>query len=414
MQINKNIHSFFARIPQKTQGDKNIWACVTLLYLFSMLFVYSASGFINDIDQTRFQHYLGRQFLFILLSVLVMYFTHRIRYTLYAKIAPVLLGISVLLLLYTLLFGLTINNGIRWVKIPILNVTFQTSDLAKTALIIFLASQLADKKDKLHHFKQGFLPMGICVVVVSALVAPSNLSTALIIVASAVTLLFIGGAKATHLIMFFGSIFVLPVVILITIAVTHYDKTDNRALPLPTYLNVNRLPVWIKRIQSYLYDHGGEDNYQADQAKIAIRNGGLLGKGPGKSDQKYFLPLAYSDFIYAIIIEEYGMVTGIFIVCLYLLLLFRCLVILRRCTDLFGGLLAIGLGGMLVIQAMVNICTNLSMIPVTGIGLPLISMGGSSYVLTGLSIGIILSVARCTAKKQKNEAFQILQARTTV
>lgn len=396
MSVNLYILPFFQRIKRKARGDKSIWACVIILFIFSILVVYSTSGFLKDVNPKRFGHYLTKQMIFISVGILIVYLGHILNYLIYGRFAMVAFVVANILLLYTLLFGVNINDGTRWVRIPGVNLTFQSSDFAKLALILFLSRFLFKHRGRMGDFRRSFLPMLLSILCVAILIAPSNLSTAVIVILTGFVLLFIGRARITHLVLSFTLVLLLPIGILLGLSELYYDKEIHGMKPLPEYLQVSRVPVWIKRVQSYMHKEQGVShmNFQNQQANIAIVRGGLFGVGPGNSTQKYFLPLAYSDFIYAIIVEEYGLFAGIFIIGIYLFFLYRCIMIFRRCPHGFGGILCIGLSLIFVFQALVSILVNVDLAPTTGIGLPLISMGGSSYVFNCLSIGIILSIAR--------------------
>jgi cell division protein FtsW len=382
----------------KTKGDKAIWAIVLVLALISMLVVYSSTGLLAyKYNRGNTEIYLFKQIMFIIVGMAVIYFSHRVNYTLYSRVARILFLISIPLLIYTLFFGVSLNEGSRWIRLPIINLTFQTSDLAKLALFMYLSRLLSKKQDKIKDFKQGFLPVMLPVVVICVLIAPANLSTALLVGATSMMLMFIGRVNTKHLLMTIG-IVAIPVVILVSIAVAYYDKAEGKSKELPAVFEVARLPTWIKRVQNFVYDNKDADNkdanYQSDQAKIAIAKGGMLGLGPGNSETRNFLPHPYSDFIFAIIIEEYGIVGGAFIILIYLLFLLRSIRVFKKCPYAFGAFLALGLSFTLVIQALINMAVNVNLFPVTGVTLPLVSMGGSSFLFTCLSIGIILSVAR--------------------
>jgi cell division protein FtsW len=334
--------------------------------------------------------------MFIIVGMAVIYFSHRVNYTLYSRVARILFLISIPLLIYTLFFGVRLNEGSRWIRLPIINLTFQTSDLAKLALFMYLSRLLSKKQDKIKNFKQGFIPVMLPVVIICILIAPANLSTALLVGATSMLLMFIGRVSMKHLLMTVG-LLAIPVIILITIATAYYDKEEGKTKDLPAILEVGRLPTWIKRVQNFVYDSKQTDkdeNYQVNQAKIAIAKGGMLGLGPGNSETRNFLPHPYSDFIFAIIIEEYGIIGGAFIIFIYLLFLLRSIRVFRKCPYAFGAFLALGLSFTLVIQALINMAVTVNLFPVTGVTLPLVSMGGSSFLFTCLSIGIILSVAR--------------------
>ena len=272
----------------------------------------------------------------------------------------------------------------------------QTSDLAKLALFMYLSLQLSRKQNVIKDFKKGFLPIVIPVVIICALIAPANLSTALLVGATSFMLMFIGRVNTKHLLMSIG-IALIPVVFLFTLAIGTYDKAAHKSKELPAILSGGRIPTWISRIQTFVYSNKEDENeklYQINQAKIAIANGSWLGRGPGNSEARNFLPHSYSDFIYAIIIEEYGLFGAAFMIFIYLLFLYRCIRLYRKCPYAFGAFLALALSFTLVIQAIANMGVAVNVFPNTGVTLPLVSMGGSSFLFTCLSIGIILSVAR--------------------
>ncbi len=384
-------------LHEKAKGDKVIWAIVILLALVSVLTVYSSTGLLAyKMNKGNTEFYLFKQIAFIAIGIGVIYFMHRVNYTFFSRLAIILFLLSIPLLLYTLFYGVRLNEGSRWIRLPIIHLTFQTSDLAKLALFMYLSRQLSRKQEVIKQWKPGFLPIIIPVAIICALIAPANLSTALLLGSCCLMLMFIGRVKAKHLLLTIG-ISLIPVVILVSIAMAYYDKKEEKCKDLPAILQVSRIPTWIKRVQNFMYsskDVDRDDNYQVNQAKIAIAKGGVLGLGPGNSEQRNFLPHPYSDFIYAIIIEEYGLVGGAFIIFIYLVFLFRSIRLFRKCPYAFGAFLALGLSFTLVIQALVNMAVNVNLFPVTGVTLPLVSMGGSSFLFTCVAIGIILSVAR--------------------
>ena len=275
-------------------------------------------------------------------------------------------------------------------------MTFQTSDLAKLALFMYMSRQLSRKQNVIKDFKKGFLPIIIPVIIICLLIAPSNLSTALLIGGTSILIMFIGRVNTRHL-LFTMLILLIPVAVLFAVAVSTYDKKENRATELPAVFSAGRVPTWIGRIQTFMYSNKEDVNekmYQINQAKIAIAKGSWFGLGPGNSQARNFLPHSYSDYIFAIILEEYGLLGGTFMVFIYLLFLYRCIRLYRKCPYAFGAFLALALSFMLVIQAIANMGVNVNIFPNTGVTLPLVSMGGSSFLFTCLSIGIILSVAR--------------------
>jgi cell division protein FtsW len=264
---------------------------------------------------------------------------------------------------------------------------------------MYLSRLLSKKQEVIKDFKKGFLPVIIPVAIVCILIAPANLSTALLIGATSMMLMFIGRARGKHLLFTIG-LALIPVLILICAAVVRHKSNDGTIETVKTegrsHLFV-RVDTWINRVETFIYggkETNDEDSYQVNQAKIAIAKGGWIGLGPGNSQQRNFLPHPYSDFIYAIIIEEYGLVGGAFVIFIYLLFLFRSIRIFKKCPFAFGAFLALGLSFTLAIQALANMAVNVNLFPVTGVTLPLISMGGSSFLFTCLAIGIILSVAR--------------------
>ena len=383
-------------LASRTKGDRVIWAIVIILTLVSLLVVYSSTGSLAYKYSKSTESYLFKQFAFIILGVIIIYFAHRVNYTIYSRVALILFLIAIPLLIYTYFFGATLNEGSRWIKLPVINMTFQTSDLAKLALFMYLSRQLSKKQKVIKDFKKGFLPIIIPVAIICLLIAPANLSTAMLVAGTSFMLMFIGRVNTKHIVLTIA-IALLPIMILFLVAVKYYDKEEGKSKDLPALFSSGRVPTWISRIQTYVFSGKGDANeksYQINQAKIAIASGGWFGRGPGNSNARNFLPHSYSDFIYAIILEEYGLLGGAFIVFIYLLFLYRCIRLYRKCPFAFGAFLALALSFTLVIQAFANMGVNVNVFPNTGVTLPLVSMGGSSFLFTCLSIGIILSVAR--------------------
>lgn len=385
-----------SNLASKTKGDKFIWAIVVILTLASLLVVYSSTGSLAYKYSKSTESYLFKQFAFIVLGVMLIYFAHRVNYTIYARVAKILFLISIPLMIYTLLFGSRLNSANRWITLPVINMTMQTSDLAKLALFMYLSLQLSRKQDVIKDFKKGFLPIIIPVGIICLLIAPANLSTALLVGATSLLLMFIGRINTKHILATIG-IGLVPVILLVSVAVKYYDKVEQKQKELPAIFSGGRIPTWISRIQTFIYTDKNTDSeklYQTNQAKIAVANGGWIGKGPGNSTQRNFLPHSYSDFIYAIIIEEYGFLGASFMMFIYLLFLYRCIRVYRKCPFAFGAFLALALSFTIVIQAIANMGVAVNAFPNTGVTLPLVSMGGSSFLFTCLSIGIVLSVAR--------------------
>jgi len=402
IRFNEIGNSFNTRnLLSKTKGDKVIWALVVLLALVSLLAVYSATGSLAYKNyKGNTEVYLFKQVAFILVGILVIYFAHLVNYTLYSRVATILFLLVIPLLIYTLFFGVRMNEGSRWIRLPLINMTMQTSDLAKLALFMYIARMLSKKQDVIKSFKKGYLPVIMPVFIVCALIAPANLSTALLLGASCMLLLFIGRASSKHLLLTVG-LALIPIVFLIMAAVIRHKQGDDDVATAAQKKGSSglftRVDTWIGRVENFIYSGKEADNdemYQVNQAKIAIAKGGILGVGPGNSETRDYLPQAYNDFIFAIIIEEYGFVGGIFIVFVYLVFLYRCIRIFKRCPYAFGAFLALGLSFTLAIQAIANMAVTVNLFPVTGVTLPLVSMGGSSFIFTCLAIGIILSVAR--------------------
>lgn len=385
------------------KGDRYIWSCAILLSIISMLVVYSATGSLAyKMNHGNTETYLLKQIFFIGLGLCFIFLIHRLNYALFSRISLLFYIFSLILLMYTLFFGAEINDGSRWIRVPVINLTIQSSDVGKLALYMFISRQLSRTQDKVNDFKHGYLPLIIPIVLTCGLILPANLSNAALTFATSLMLLFIGRVRLKFLLGTIGCA-LIPVIILILTAVTTYHKADPNIDATTTTENTGgglfkRAATWNSRVQHFLYHDGSEDkdgDYQANQAKIAIANGSLMyGLGPGNSQQRNFLPQAYNDFIYSIIIEEYGLIGGFFILFIYLFFLYRCIRIFRRCPFAFGAFLALALSFTLVIQALANMMVNVNLMPVTGVTLPLISMGGSSYLFTCISIGIILSVSR--------------------
>ena len=382
----------------RARGDKYIWGIVLLLSLISILVVYSATGSLAyKMYRGNTSIYLFKQVSFTMLGLMVIYFLHRINYTIFSRIAALLFWISIPLLIYTLFFGARINEGSRWIKLPVINMTIQTSDFAKLALFMYISRQMSKRQETIKDFKKGFLPVITPVIVICALIMPANLSNALLTGATSLLLMFIGRVSLRHILLTIG-LALIPVAFIVSVAVMTYDKKQVTADKLETaekMKSVGRFGTWVKRVQDFMYAKDTEVPYQVQQAKIAIANGGVvMGLGPGNSRQRNYLPQAYNDFIFSVIIEEYGLLGAAFIMVVYIIFLFRCIRIFRKCPYAFGAFLALGLSFTMIIQALANMAVNVNLVPVTGVTLPLVSMGGSSYLFMCASIGIILSVAR--------------------
>jgi len=376
----------------RTKGDKVIWTIVIFLSLVSLLAVYSSTGSLAYRTQGgRTEYYLIKQLTVLALGILIIYFAHRVNYTIYSRVAQIGFIISIPLLIYTLAFGSNINDASRWIRLPVINLTFQTSDIAKLAIFMYVSRQLSKRQHVIQDFKKGFLPIIIPVGIICLLIMPANMSTALLLGASCMLLCFIGRVPVKFLLSMMA-LGIGLVMLLFMVAKLTGEKM--------------RTETWEKRIESFMADDHSEAPYQVQQANIAIAGGGLFGKGPGNSEQRNFLPHPYSDFIYAIIIEEYGMFGAFLILAAYMLLLLRSIRIYKNCPYAFGAFLALGLSVTLVIQALTNMAVNVHLFPVTGVTLPLVSMGGSSVLFTSLAIGIILSISRSVDEMEIKKAEQ--------
>ncbi|GIV34252.1 MAG: cell division protein FtsW [Chitinophagales bacterium] len=370
---------------QQLRGDRVIWLVVFFLSVFSLLAVYSSTGTLAyKYQQGNTEYYLLKHLSILILGLLLMYGAHLIDYRYYSRISQLLLYASVPLLIITYFTGTELNEARRWITLPVINLSFQTSDLAKLALIMFLARVLSKKQQIIYDFKNAFLPVILPVLIICVLIAPANLSTSLMLFATSILIMFIGRVRLMHIAATIGIMITALSLMLLLIMMTP-DK--------------GRVGTWKSRIEGYMNDN--QEPYQVTQSKIAIAKGGLLGKGPGNSHQRNFLPHPYSDFIYAIIIEEYGLLGGAFVLFLYLLLFFRTIKIMVKSPNAFGSLLAVGLGISLTIQAIINMAVAVNLVPVTGQTLPLVSMGGTSLFFTSIGVGIILSVSRYNEECKK-------------
>jgi cell division protein FtsW len=371
------------------KGDKVIWTVVLLLSLLSILVVYSAVvALAYRYKEGDTASYLIKHVFIMGSGLFLMYLIHKVKYSYFSRISQIAIFLAAPLLLYTLLKGVSAGDASRWLAIPGTSLTFQTSDFAKLALITYVARMLSIKQDVIKDFKQAFIPIIVPIGIICVLIFPANFSTAAMLFLNCFILMFIGRMNAKHLWILIGSgIIMLGLVLLII-----WNFPD--AIP--------RGRTWKARIENFSKGDS-ESNFQAEQAKIAIATGGIIGKGPGNSIQRNFLPQASSDFIYAIVIEEWGLISAIIIVFLYIVLLFRGIRIANKSEKTFGSLLAVGLTFSLVFQAMINMAVAVNLFPVTGQPLPLISMGGTSIWFTSIALGMILSVSRETDNEEKGE-----------
>jgi len=363
------------KILNNTKGDRWIWLVVILLSVISVLAVYSSTGTLAYKQGKATETILFKHMLMIFGGIALMYISHKLDYRYYAGISKVLMAITIPLLAFTLLFGNHVNDASRWIAIPGTGFTFQTSDLAKLALITYLARLLSRKQENIKDVKKAFVPIMGSTCIVFVLIALANLSTALMLFGVSVLLLIIGriSIKQIAVVCLAGAVLLAGVMLLGPRRHTYYSRIN--AFMHPEKANPDK-------------------SFQSEHAKIAIATGGIFGKGPGNSTERNYLPQSYSDFIYATIVEEYGMIGGIILVGLYLFLLYRCVKIVTKAPKAFGALLAAGLSFSLTIQAFANMAIAVGLGPVTGVPLPLVSMGGTSILFTSIAFGIILSVSR--------------------
>ncbi|MEQ8219057.1 MAG: FtsW/RodA/SpoVE family cell cycle protein [Arenibacter sp.] len=377
----------------KINGDKAIWAVVALLALFSFLPVYSASSnLVYVVGNGTTIGYLVKHAILLLMGFGIIYGVHRIPTHFFKGLSLIAMPVVLLLLLYTLAQGQVIDgaNASRWIRIPIVGFTFQTSNLAAVVLMIYVARYLTKIKDKTITFKESILPLWLPVFLVIVLILPANFSTAGIIFSMVLLLCFIGGYPFKYL---------LGIVAAGIMSLTLFILTA-KAVP---DLFPNRVDTWMSRIESFSNPEDTEADYQIEKAKIAIATGGVMGNGAGKSVMKNFLPQSSSDFIYAIIVEEYGLLGGFVLMFFYLLLLFRIVVVANGNGTVFGKLLVLGVGLPIVFQALINMAVAVELFPVTGQTLPLISSGGTSSWMTCLAIGIILSASNKHVQSESEE-----------
>ena len=365
------------------KGDKPLWVVFILLASFSFLPVYSSASNLAYLygDGNTFS-YLFKHFIHLSLGFFLMYMVHKIPYRYFRGISILMIPVILVLLAYTIFqpsISESMTNSNRWIRIPIVGFGFQPSTLASIIILIYVARYLSKIKDKLITFSQSILPLWVPVFLTISLILPANFSTSAILFSMVMLLCFLGGYPLKYLMGILSSAVILFSIFLLSV----------KAYP---DLFPNRVDTWKSRIESFVDSKETKSNYQIEKAKIAIATGGIRGLGPGKSVQKNFLPQSSSDFIYAIIVEEYGLIGGLALLLLYLWFLFRVIIISNKSKSVFGSLLAIALGIPIVFQALVNMAVAVQLFPVTGQPLPLISSGGTSIWMTCLAIGIIQSV----------------------
>ena len=373
------------------KGDRALWGLVALFMIYSLLAVYSSSvnvAFRNYGGNTTF--FLKSQFFILLLGLIIIVIVHYLPYRIYFSLAGIFLILAAALLVLTFFFGVRINEATRWLEIPGTNFRFQTSDVAKVALVLYLARTLSKYQGELNNFvlvtKYFILPVGI----ICGLIMPENLSTAIMIFGISIVILYIGRVPVRFLVAYIG----LAVACVVLFALLLSAVTDE-----------NRVTEWKNRMKDFFTGKVDEINdYQSNQAKTAISTGGLFGKAPGRSTQRNMLPQSNSDFIFAIIIEEYGLLLGaIPLILAYMILLFRAIAITKKCETAFPAFLVLGLTVMIVGQAIMNMMVAVGLLPVTGQTLPMVSWGRTSVLMMSFSIGVILSVSRVVNARLKKE-----------
>lgn len=372
------------------RGDAVIWGVIALLSIVSILAVYSSTGTLAfKYQDGNTLYYLSRHGGLLFLGLVIIFVTHRIPFNFYLKISKLLLYISIPLLVWTLIKGTNLNEASRWMTLPGTGISFQTSDFAKFALILYIARFLAQNQGNIKDFKTGFRSIMVWILIVCGLILPANFSTAAMLFGTSLILLFLGRVQIKYILSVIG-IGVAGLAIFILIAINLPEEKQGR------------IGTWKKRIENFVSGQS-EENFQVEQSKIAIATGGLFGKGPGNSTQRNFLPHPYSDFIFAIIIEEYGIFIPFGIVFLYILLFYRAGVIVRKSSSAFAAFLSMGLALSLIFQAFINMAVAVNLFPVTGQTMPLVSMGGTSIIFTSAAFGIILSVSQSVTKTPEHE-----------
>lgn len=369
---------FISNLKTELKGDRVIWVLISLMTLVSLLGVYSSTGGLSYKEQGgNTEYYLIKQGFIVLFGFFIMYVLHRLHYLRFHRVAPFLFIVAIPLLIFTLLFGVDINSARRWIEIPVLGFTFQSSDFARLALILYLARTISSKQSNIKDFKSAFLPLILPVIIICFLIAPADLSTALLLFSTCIAMMFVGRVAVKYILM----LVVLAIIAFsILILLGHF------------FPDMVRLATWIERIREFTTD--SEGGFQVQQSKVAIANGGFFGTGPGQSIQRNFLPSSYADFIYAILVEEYGLLGGFFVISLYLGFFFRITRLVTKSTKAFGAIVVTGLGFSFVFQAFINIAVATHLVPVTGVTLPMISLGGTSIIMNCISLGIILSVSK--------------------
>ncbi len=381
------------QFTSRFKGDKWIWFVIIILSLIGILAVYSATGTLAYSKQGgNTEWYFLRHTGFLLIGLGLLYLTHLIPFSYYSRISQIFLWISIGLLVLTLVIGSEINNATRVIPIPGLGITFQPSDMAKLFLVMYISRYLSKNQEEIDSPKVFWVTLGYILMVVG-LIAPENLSTSLVVFLTAGLLMFIGRVNFKY--MMYLSLSGLGLISLLVVVLLNIN-TDG--------MEGNRIPTWKKRIETFMGKDDGQGNYQQLQSKIAVATGGVFGKGPANSTQRNYLPHPYSDFIYAIIVEEYGLLGGLIVTGCFLILVYRCLKIVVESPRAFGALVAMGLGLSMSLQAFVNMGVAVGMLPVTGLTIPLVSMGGTSLFMNSIGFGIILGISKYIEEEKQQQA----------
>jgi len=374
-------------IIRNIKGDRIIWGILGILSIISLMAVYSSvRALAHRFRDGDTEYFLMKHGFILVLGLVITFVVHRIDHQYFSKVAKFMMLFSIPLLIWTLLFGSEINEAKRWITIPVVNLTFQSSDFAKMALIMYTSRTLAVKQGVIKSFRDGFMPVMVPIVIICGLIMFENMSTALILFMTNLIIMFLGRVSMKYI----GSTVLLGVFALGMVVGISY------------LIPGSRFETWKNRVTDFANSNPDEPGYQVMHANIAIAKGGFARFAPGKSTQSNFLPEAYSDFIYATIIEEYGLLGGAFIVFLYLVLLYRIINIVKESSRVFGALMALGLGISIIIQAFINMSVAVGLLPVTGLTLPFLSMGGTSIWFNAFAMGIVLSVSRNLEERQES------------
>ena len=375
-------------IRKYLKGDPVIWLIVFILSVFGVLAVYSSTGTLAYKERAgNTEYYLIKHVALLVFGLFTMWLTHLIKIQYFSRISQVLLWLAVLALIYTLFFGVEINDARRWVGV--MGLTVQTSDLAKLALIMYVARFMAKRQGEVHNFKKTLLPALGVILLICILIFPEDFSTSAVLFATSMLVLFIGRIPLKQL----GLLVGIGVLVFGGLFTVVWNSN----------VQFGRVATMKSRVEAFMSDSDDGGSYQSRQAKIAVARGGVLGRGPGNSRQKNFLPSPFADFIYAFVIEEYGLLGGLFLMIVYLTLLYRAFRIVLRTENPLAALMVIGLAFSLVVQALINMGVAVNILPVTGLALPIVSRGGTSILFTSIAFGIILSASRTVFDKYEDE-----------